>query len=79
MKTQRNLSRWSLARRLHDVALRISAGNPIRIGGVSVRMPDHVLLKEEVETKDGETELEFEFTWPATTDRLSRRPSRASS
>ena len=64
MKTKRTLSRWTLARRLQDVALRIAAGKPVRIGGVLVRVPDQVVLEEEVETKGGETELELELKWP---------------
>lgn len=64
MKTTRELSRWSLARHLQNVALRIAAGKPVRIGGVSVLVPDRVVIEEEVQTKDGETELEFELKWP---------------
>ena len=64
MKTTRELSRWSLAQHLQDVALRIAAGKPVRIGGVSVLVPDRVVVEEEVQTKDGETELEFELKWP---------------
>jgi len=79
MKTKRNISRWSLARRLQDMALRVSADKPIRIGGVSVRVPDQVALEIEVETKDGETELEFELKWPAAAGRSPKRKSRASS
>jgi amphi-Trp domain-containing protein len=79
MKTKRHISRWSLARRLQDMALRVSAGRPIRIGGILVRLPDQVVLEEEVETKKGKTELELELKWPATTGRLFKKPSSVSS
>ena len=73
MKTQRTMSRWSLARRLQDVALHISAGKPIRIGGISVHVPDQVVIEEEVETKNGETELEFELKWPSDAVRVTTK------
>jgi amphi-Trp domain-containing protein len=79
MKVQRSMSRWSLARRLQDVALRISAGKPIRVGGVSVCIPDRVVFEQEVETRKGKTELEFELKWPVTAARSARKPSNASS
>ena len=65
MKEKQTLSRWMLAKKLQDLALRIAAGKPVRIGDRSVRIPDHVTLEAEVETEDGETELEFEITWKA--------------
>ncbi len=65
MKTTRELSRLAVARRLQDLALRIAAGKPIRVGGVSVRVPERIVVEEELETKDGETELEIELKWPA--------------
>jgi amphi-Trp domain-containing protein len=78
MKIQRNMSRWALARRLQAVSLRIAAGKPIRIGGVSVRVPDRVILDEEVETQKGRTELEFELKWPVTGPRSVEKQRKAS-
>lgn len=73
MRTRRTMSRWAVARRLQDMALRISAGKPIRIGGVAVSVPDQVVLEEELEKKGGETECEFELTWPVPPMRGGRR------
>jgi len=77
LKTRKTVSRWALARRLNQVALRIAAGRPVRIGGVSVRIPDELVLDEEFETGDGETEVEFEFRWPAAAARPTRKRPRA--
>jgi amphi-Trp domain-containing protein len=79
MKTERTVSRWTLARRLHSIALHIAAGKPIVIGGVSVRVPDQVVLEEDVDKENGETEIEFEITWSAAIKRSARKSSRASS
>ncbi|MGI5863939.1 MAG: hypothetical protein ACOX6T_18050 [Myxococcales bacterium] len=65
MPKKRTISRWALARRLQETALRIAAGKPVRIGGQVVCVPDEIVLEEELETVDGETELEFEIKWPA--------------
>jgi hypothetical protein len=67
------MDRWSLARRLQDMALRIAADKRIRIGRASVRVRDEVVVEEELATKEGETELEFEIKWPAVPTRASRR------
>jgi hypothetical protein len=61
----RTLTRLALARHLQELALRIAAGEPVRVGGAEVRIPDRVLLEEEVETHDGVTELELELKWEA--------------
>jgi hypothetical protein len=79
MKRRETTSRWALARRLQAVSLRIAARKPIRIGSISVRVPDRVVFEEEVETQKGKTALEFEIKWPATTDRSSKEPTNASS
>jgi amphi-Trp domain-containing protein len=79
MKTKRAMSRFALARRLHEMALRIAAGKPIRIGGVSIQLPNRVNLEEEVETKAGETEIEIEIKWQRVVDRLSRKSAGLSS
>jgi amphi-Trp domain-containing protein len=73
MKTTRELSRLAVARRLQDMALRIASGRPIRVGGVSVRVPERIVVEEELETKDGETEFEVELKWPAAPARTERR------
>jgi amphi-Trp domain-containing protein len=77
MKKKRTVSRWSLSRRLQELALRIAAGKPIRIGGKSVRLPEEVELEEELEAKNGKTELELEIKWAAP-DPGRRRPNAAS-
>jgi amphi-Trp domain-containing protein len=77
MKTKRELNRLAVARRLQDLALRIAAGKPVVVSGVSVAVPERVVVEEEIETKDGQTELEIELTWPATgRSRRVRRSSR---
>jgi amphi-Trp domain-containing protein len=78
MKNKQTLSRWTLARRLQDMALRIAAGKPVRVGGVLVRVPDQIILEEEVETKDGKTELEFEMKWPVSTGPAAKSSPRRS-
>jgi hypothetical protein len=67
MKAKRELSRVAVARRLQDEALPIAAEEPVRVGGVAVRVPDRVVIEEALETKPGETELELELElkWPA--------------
>jgi hypothetical protein len=42
MKTTRELTRLAVARRLQDVAVRIAAGRPVRVGGVAVLVPDRI-------------------------------------
>lgn len=64
MKTKRELSRLAVARRLQDIALRIAAGKPVSIGGVAVRVPERIIVEEELESKSGKTELEIELSWP---------------
>ncbi|HCF57901.1 MAG TPA: hypothetical protein DFS52_07905 [Myxococcales bacterium] len=76
MPKKRTISRWALARRLQETALRIAAGKPVRIGGQLVCVPDEVLLEEELETSDGETELEFEIKWPETKPPAPKRTSK---
>jgi amphi-Trp domain-containing protein len=65
MKIKRKMSRYALARRLHDIALQISAGMPVRIGGRAIQIPDHVSVEEEFELNPGEVDLEFEIHWPS--------------
>jgi amphi-Trp domain-containing protein len=83
MRKQRTLNRMALARRLQELALSIAAGKPVRVGNVSVLVPEQVVLEEELETKEGETELEFELKWatelgPATsTKKKATKPTRA--
>ncbi len=76
MKAKRSLSRWSLARRLQDLALRIGSGKPIRIGKRSVRLPDRIILEQELEPEDGQTELELEISWPAAKRASRQAPAR---
>jgi amphi-Trp domain-containing protein len=59
------MSRLALARRLSSLALQIAAGRPVRVRGAPVRVPERVVLEEELESQDGETELELEISWPA--------------
>ncbi len=65
MRETQTLSRYMLAKKLQEAALRIAAGKPIRVGDQSVRVPDEVVLEAEIEIEDGETELEFEIKWKA--------------
>jgi hypothetical protein len=65
VKKERELSRLAVARRLQEVALRIAAGTPVRVGGVAVQIPDRVIVEEELETRAGETERELELRGPA--------------
>lgn len=77
---RRTVSRWTLARRLQDVAMRIAAGKPVRIGGTSVVVPDRVVLEEELELSGNQTELEFELSWrkaPARATKGRRSAARA--
>ncbi len=76
MSDERTIDRFALARRLQDLALRIAAGKPVRIGGKSVRIPDTVSLEEEVETEDGTTEVEFEISWAAQAEKAGK-PAKA--
>jgi hypothetical protein len=69
MKTKRRLSNYQLARRLQYLALQISAGKPIRIGGTSVRIPANAVIEEEIETTRGGMEIEFEIHWPLSASR----------
>lgn len=76
MARRRTVTRWTLARRLQDVAMRIAAGKPIRIGGVDVVVPDRVQLEEEYERSGPEAELELEISWreaPASSGRPKKR------
>jgi hypothetical protein len=65
MRKSKQTSRWALARRLQDLALRIATARPIRVGGKAVRVPDRFLLEEEFESTKGEHELELELKWRA--------------
>jgi hypothetical protein len=65
LRTVRTVSRIVLARRLMQVALQIAAGKPVRVGGASIRVPERVLLEEELEAVSGTVELEFELKWAA--------------
>jgi len=71
MKTKRKLSRYALARRLHYLALQISAGKPLRIGTRSIQVPEHVIVEEELEMAPGEVDLEIEVHWPSRAARIS--------
>jgi amphi-Trp domain-containing protein len=77
MRKTRTISRWALVRRLHDIALRVAAGKPIRIGGSSVVVPERLQLEEEFETADGEVELELEIKWPAAQGEAAKGGKRA--
>jgi len=63
MKQERKLTRFELAGKLQDLALRIAAGKTIRIGRKTVRIPDEVSFEMELEAEDGEQELELEIKW----------------
>ncbi len=65
MKTKRKMSRYALARRLHYLAVQISAGKPVKIGGRSIQLPDRVVVEGELECTPGETDLQFEINWPS--------------
>jgi hypothetical protein len=65
MKTKRKMSRYALARRLHCIALQISAGKPVMIGSRSIQIPASVIVEEEFEISPGEADLEFEIHWPS--------------
>lgn len=69
---RRTVSRWTLARRLQDVAMRIAAGKPVRVGGASIVVPDRVVLEEELELSGNQTELEFEVSWRKAPARTSK-------
>ena len=73
MPTKRTMTRWALARRLQMLAIRVAAGKPIRIGRTSIRVPDKVVWEEELETEDGQTELEIELKWPVAATAARRR------
>lgn len=65
MSKTRTISRWTLSRRLQELALRIAAGKPVKVNGVSVVVPDRVTLETELESDAEEHELELEISWPA--------------
>jgi len=77
MKSRRKLSRWALARKLQDLALRIAAGRPVHLAGKTMRLPDKLCLKEEVEMKGGEIELELEIKWKPDSPGPKRKPARS--
>ena len=63
----RHLSREEAAARLRSLADALARNNTVefeRTGGrITVRVPDEVDLKIEVEVGDDESELEIELTW----------------
>ena len=76
MAEERSMARFEVARRLQELALRVAAGRPIRVGGRAVRVPDEVILEEELEEEDGEVEIEIELRW-ATKPARKAAPERA--
>lgn len=64
MKHRKAMSRLALARRLHSLALSLAADRPIRVGRKSARIPNRLMVEQEIETTRGEIELEIEITWP---------------
>ena len=78
MKTKKELKRLVLERRLQDIAPRIAVGRPVRINGVFVSVPDRVFVEEEVESNNGETELELELKWHAVPYRPRAKSARHS-
>lgn len=77
MKKARPVTRLAVARLLQDLALRIAAGRPVRVGGASARIPEKVALELELETSGGVTELEVELTWASRPRPARRRPPRS--
>jgi amphi-Trp domain-containing protein len=75
MKTKKRLSRYAIASRLQSLALQIASGKPVRIGSSLVCIPSNAVFEEEIETKDGETELELEIRWASSTDQSKRSKS----
>jgi hypothetical protein len=75
MKAHRKMSRWILARRFHEVAMHIFMGEPVRVGRVSVLVPEEVIIEERVESEDGETKLAFEAHWPTPAGRPAKKTS----
>jgi hypothetical protein len=75
LKTRREMRRYALARRIHHIALRVSAGKPVRIRGKSVCVPDRVSVEEEFESAAGKADLEFDIHWPLRVIRPSARNS----
>jgi amphi-Trp domain-containing protein len=62
-----HLSREEAAARLHDLADALARNNAVEFSQadrrITVRVPDEVDLKIEVELGDEENELEIELTW----------------
>ena len=65
MKRKQVMKRGALASQLEEWASLIRAGEPVRVGGSSVRVPERVTVETELESKDGRAELELELKWPA--------------
>jgi amphi-Trp domain-containing protein len=63
----RRLRREEAAARLHALADALARNNDVQFeresGHITVRIPDEVNLKIEVEIGDDESELEIELTW----------------
>lgn len=63
----RHLRREEAAARLHALADALARNNAVEFDQegrrVTVRVPDEVALKIEVELADDESELEIELTW----------------
>jgi amphi-Trp domain-containing protein len=63
----RHLRREEAAARLHALADALARNNAVEFeregGRITVRVPDEVDLKIEVEVADDESELEIELTW----------------
>lgn len=63
----RRMKREEAAARLHALADELARNNSVEFargaGRVTVRVPDEVNLKIEVELGDDENELEIELTW----------------
>ena len=67
IEQRETLPREEVARRLHALADQLARHNDVEFdrGGMhfTVRVPDEVQLKVELEIEDDGTELEIELTW----------------
>jgi len=63
MAHKKKMARLDLCRKLHELALKIAADKPVRVGNRSVRIPDHVEFEIEFDQEDGKSELEIEVKW----------------
>jgi amphi-Trp domain-containing protein len=67
MTDKQTVRREDAARRLHEIADELAAGNGFRVQRgdltVDVTVPDTITMKIEVEIESDEREIEIEITW----------------